>query len=103
MNDRLSQLRNLLDKDPHDAFCMYAIAMEYSKNRNQTEAIAWFDRTLEVDPQYIYAWFHKARAQELSGDTKGAKETLKIGIMQANDAGDIHAKEEMTAFLQSLQ
>jgi predicted Zn-dependent protease len=73
MTDRLSQLRNLLDKDPHDAFCMYAMAMEYSKTSNHKEAIAWFDRTMEVDPTYCYAWYHKACTQEQSGDTMGAK------------------------------
>ncbi len=102
MSDRLSQLRNLLDKDPHDAFCMYGIAMEYSKSGNHQEAIAWFDRTMEVDPAYCYAWYHKARVQEQSGDTMGAKKTLEEGLVQADEAGDLHAQEEMKAVLQSL-
>jgi len=103
MSDRLSQLRNLLDKDPHDAFCMYGIGMEYSKAGNHTEAIAWFDRTMEVDPSYCYAWYHKARVQEQSGDTAGAISTLENGINQAMDLGDQHAQEEMKSLLQSLQ
>jgi tetratricopeptide (TPR) repeat protein len=103
MSDRLSQLRNLLDKDPQDAFCMYGIAMEYSKSRNHLEAIAWFDRTMEVDPSYCYAWYHKARVQEQSGDTAGARKTLEEGLVQADEAGDLHAQEEMKALLQDLE
>ncbi len=103
MSDKLSQLRNLLDKDPHDAFCMYGIAMEYSKSGNHTEAIAWFDRTMEVDPAYCYAWYHKAQVQEQSGDTAGARKTLEDGIDQAAETGDQHAQEEMKMFLQNLQ
>ena len=102
MTDRLSQLRNLLEKDPHDTFCMYAMAMEYSKTGNHKEAIAWFDRTMEVDPAYCYAWYHKACTQEQSGDTMGAKKTLEEGLVQADEAGDVHAQEEMKALLQSL-
>jgi len=103
MTDRLSQLRNLLDKDPHDAFCMYGIGMEYSKTGNYTQAIAWFDRTMEVDPTYCYAWYHKARVQEQSGNNAGAIQTLEDGIIQAIDVGDQHAQEEMKMLLQSLQ
>jgi tetratricopeptide (TPR) repeat protein len=102
MTDRLSQLRNLLDKDPHDAFCMYGIGMEYSKTGNHAQAIAWFDRTMEVDPTYCYAWYHKARVQEQSGDNAGAIQTLEDGITQAIDVGDQHAQEEMKMLLQSL-
>lgn len=102
MSDRLSQLRNLLDKDPLDAFCMYGIAMEYSKSGNHTEAIAWFDRTMEVDPAYSYAWYHKARVQEQSGDPIGARQTLEAGIIQADEIGDTHAVEEMQELLQHL-
>ena len=102
MEDRLSQLRNLLDKDPNDAFCMYGIAIEYSKSNNFAQAIAWFDRTLEVDPQYVYAWYHKAKVQEQAGDTHSATETLRDGIVQAHECGENHAEEEMRTFLQSL-
>ena len=101
-DDRISQLRNLLENDPHDAFCMYGIAMEHAKNGCHLEAIAWFDRTMETDPAYCYAWYHKARCQEDSGDTFAATQTLEEGIKQAHELGDHHALEEMTSLLQSF-
>mgnify|MGYP000577859701 CR=1 FL=1 len=102
MSDRLSQLRNLLEQDPHDAFCMYGIAMEHAKSGHHEEAIAWFTQTIETDPAYCYAWYHKARVQEQSGDNAGAIQTLEDGITQAIDVGDQHAQEEMKMLLQSL-
>ena len=101
-DDRLSQLRNLLDTDPHDAFCMYGIAMEYAKTGSHQEAIAWFNRTIETDPAYCYAWYHKARCQADAGDTQGANETLQEGMKQSSEIGDTHATQEMEALLQSI-
>ena len=101
-NDRLSQLRNLLESDPHDAFCMYGIAMEYAKSDSHQEAIAWFDRTMETDPAYCYAWFHKARSQDSLGDQAGAIHTLEDGITHAKTIGDTHAEDEMNTLLQSI-
>jgi len=102
-DDRISQLRNLLDSDPTDSFCMYGIAMEYSKTGQHVEAIAWFDRTMETDPTYTYAWYHKARCQHESGANKQAEQTLQEGIDQAKSLQDTHALEEMSALLQSIQ
>jgi predicted Zn-dependent protease len=102
-NDRLSQLRNLLESDPHDAFCMYGIAMEHAKVGSHQEAIAWFDRTIETDSAYCYAWLHKARSQNKMGDQKGAVKTLSDGISQATTLGDDHAADEMRSFMQSIQ
>ncbi len=102
-NDRLSQLRNLLESDPHDGFCMYGIAMEHAKTGSHTEAIAWFDKTIETDPSYCYAFYHKARCQFAAGDVQNATDTLDEGIKQAQDVGDQHAVDEMTDLLRSMQ
>jgi tetratricopeptide (TPR) repeat protein len=76
--------------------------MEHAKTGAHQEAIAWFDRTMETDPAYCYAWFHKARSQDSLGDQAGAIHTLEDGITHAKNVGDAHAEEEMTALLQSI-
>ena len=100
--DRLSQLRNLLDKDPHDAFCMYGIAMEHAKSGQHEEAIAWFTRTIETDPSYCYAWYHKANCQDSAGDATAATKTLQDGIEHAAACGDTHAAQEMGELLEQI-
>tara|TARA_Y100000589_G_scaffold308404_1_gene324908 strand:- start:616 stop:939 length:324 start_codon:yes stop_codon:yes gene_type:complete len=102
-NDRLSQLRNLLENDPHDAFCMYGIAMEHAKANRHTEAIAWFDQTIETDPAYTYAWYHKARCLDDAGKTEEAIQTLEEGMKQAKLVGDSHAAEEMASLYTAIQ
>ena len=102
-DDRLSQLRNLLESDPHDAFCMYGIAMEHAKSGHHQEAIAWFDKTIETDPAYCYAWYHKARCQYDSGNQRSATKTLENGIKQAEELGDQHAVDEMGELLHSIK
>lgn len=102
-DDRISQLRNLLESDPHDAFCMYGIAMEYSNSGATTEAIAWFDKTIETDPAYLYAWYHKASCQMKADNAEEAIKTLEEGIRNAKQMGDQHANDEMQALLNSVQ
>ena len=102
-DDRMSHLRNLLENDPHDAFCMYGIAMEHANAGQNEEAIAWFDQTIETDPAYCYAWLHKARCQDDAGDSANALKTLEEGIAQAQTLGDQHAADEMRGFLHSIQ
>ena len=102
-NDRLSQLRNLLENDPNDAFCMYGIAMEHANANRHTEAIAWFNQTIETDPNYTYAWYHKARCQDDAGQTEEAIQTLEDGMKQAKEVGDTHAAEEMSALYAAIQ
>ena len=102
-NDRLSQLRNLLESDPQDAFCMYGIAMELAKENRTEEAIAWFDQTIKTDSNYTYAWYHKAKCQDDAGNEKEAIATLEEGIKHANQIGDQHAAEEMEALYNSIK
>ena len=52
MADRIAQLKSLLQSEPRDTFCLYGLAMEYSKAGRVDEAIGFFDRTLAVDPHY---------------------------------------------------
>ena len=101
--DRLSELRNLLDKDPCDAFCMYAIAMEHSNTNRHEDAIAWFTHTIETDPAYCYAWYQKAKCQDALGDTEAAIKTLQDGIENATACGDTHAAQEMGDLLGNIR
>lgn len=102
MPDRLTRLRNMLDSDPNDPFCMYGIAMEYARAGRSEKAIAWFDRTIDLDPAYCYAWYHKARCQADAGALGDACSTLEEGIGQAEACGDGHAAEEMQSLLSEL-
>jgi tetratricopeptide (TPR) repeat protein len=95
MSDRLDQLLKLLDADPRDPFLTYGIALEHGKADRLDEAIQWLDRTLSIDPKYLYAYFQKAKILDAQGDTDRAKAVLDEGMRTAVAAGDAHAREEM--------
>jgi tetratricopeptide (TPR) repeat protein len=102
MPDRIATLKSMLESEPNDTFCLYGLAMEYSRLGQIPQAVAWFDQTLTVDPNYLYAYFHKARCQEQAGDSAAAAETLRQGVERAQNAEDPKALNEMSAYLDQL-
>ena len=103
MASRVRQLEALLAADPGDAFCMYGLALEHAKIGNTAEAVLWFDRTLAADPHYLYAYFHKAKAQVEAGDALAARATLGDGLRRARAVSDLKAAGEMEALLDELE
>jgi tetratricopeptide (TPR) repeat protein len=59
----IEQLQRLYDADPSDPFAPYALAQEYAKQGDHAHAVEFYDRCLALDPDYLYAYFHKARAE----------------------------------------
>jgi tetratricopeptide (TPR) repeat protein len=98
----LDQLRRLLEADPNDPFVLYGLAQEYAKAGDQLAAVEYYDRCLAADPAYCYAYFHKARSLEALGRTEEALATLREGGRRARAAGDGHALQEISAYLDVL-
>lgn len=103
MPTRLEQLQKLHAADPKDPFCTYGIALEHAKAQQFDEALRWLDATLAVDPRYCYAFFQKGKVLAEMGQTDAAKAVLEQGIATAQAAGDAHARDEITALLDSLE
>lgn len=102
MSDRIAQLHKILQAEPDDSFCLYGMAMEHAKLGHHDDAIAWFDKTLAVDPHYCYAYFHKAKSQQELGDDEAARQTLRAGLEKARSIGDEKAAGEIAGFLDEL-
>jgi tetratricopeptide (TPR) repeat protein len=106
MNDRLEQLQKLLAVDPNDADITYMIAMEHIKANDPSGASAgidWLNKTLDLDPNYLYAYFQKAKAQSELGNDDQAKATLQLGIQKAKSALDSKAVSELSELHQSME
>ena len=99
---RIELLQRMLEEDPRDAFCRYGMAQEYLKAGNIDEALRWFDKTIETDADYCYAYYHKARALEQAGRVEEAAAVLRVGLERAKASGDSHAASEIQAFLDQL-
>lgn len=98
----LEQLEKLLAVDPGDAFLLYGMAQEHSKQGGHGKAIEFYDRCLAADPAYCYAYYHKARSLESMGKGDEAVATLRAGLKAAKAARDSHAASEISAFLDEL-
>lgn len=102
MNDRLKTLMKFFEKDPRDTFATYAIAMEHRKAGDLEEAVVWFDRTLDIEPDHGYAHYHKAVTLSDLGRADEALITAKAGLEQAIVAGDEKASNELRELIAAL-
>jgi len=100
---RLAQLEKLHTIDPTDADVLYMLAQEHVKAGNAEEGIKWYDRCLALNPDYLYAYYHKARTQQSMNDLGAAVSTLRTGRARAQQAGDAKALNEIGAYLDELE
>jgi tetratricopeptide (TPR) repeat protein len=100
---RLERLLALHRADPNDTFCLYGLAQEYAQRGEHDEAVRWYDRCLMADPNYCYAYYHKAKALETVGRVADAVRTLETGLDRARSSGDRQAVSEIGAFLDELR
>ena len=57
VSDKLQKLQQMLEKQPNDTFLLYGIAMEHKKASDWKTAIDFFDRAIQSDVNYCYAYF----------------------------------------------
>jgi tetratricopeptide (TPR) repeat protein len=98
----IEQIREKLQEEPDDVFLNYSLAMLQKKEGLDQEALASFERCIELDPDYIAAYFHKGMYLASLGEVEQARTELETGIERARSCGDEHALGEMTEFLSAL-
>jgi len=103
MTDRIEKLKALLEDEPDDTFALYGLAMEYAKIGDHQAAVDYFDRTIEADPAYAYAYYHKAKSLDELDEQQRAIQTLQIGLAQAREADDEKAAGELQELLEDMQ
>ena len=99
---RLEQLRKLVAIAGNDPMPHYGLGLEYVNLGQWSEAAAAFGEALRVDPRYSAAYYHKARAESLGGNSAAARKSLEDGIVVAQGHGDWKTVNEMRELLESL-
>ena len=99
---RREMLTQFLEQNPGDAFARYGLAMEYSNAGEIEQALAEFNKLLELHPDYSNGYFMAAQTLERSGRTAEAKKMLENGIESARRTGNKHALSEMSGMLEEL-
>src|ERR1700744_4010459 len=72
-NNRLDVLRGMVASNPNDSFARYGLAMEYVKSGKLQDAVAEFDKLLELNANYAAAYFHSGQALEKLGKLEQAR------------------------------
>ena len=99
----MRQLQEMLLRQPDDAFLLYGLAMEYKKADEPARALEYFEKVVQRDPNYCYAYYQRAQVHEALGDVEAAKRTLRDGLDAADRSGDGHARQEIEAALALLE
>lgn len=99
---RLQMLTQFLEQNPGDPFARYGLAMEYSKVGQTEQALAEFQKLLELHPDYTNGYFMAAQTLERNGRTAEAKQMLQGGVEAAKRTGNKHALSEMSGMLDEL-
>ena len=99
---RSEKLRQLLEKEPDDAFLNYGLAMELVKEERIDEALERFDRVIQLDPCDTAAHFHKGNTLIGLQRFDEAQSVLEAGLAAARNNGNAHAESEIQELLDSI-
>lgn len=99
--ERIATLQTLVDNDPEDVFSLYALGLEYLES-DQQRSQTFFTRVLDLEPNYVAAYFQLGKLYAAAADEGEARHWLELGINVARQVGDSHAHDEMQEFLDAM-
>ena len=83
---RIGLLFNMLEKEPDDLFLNYALGIEYLNDPDSlTDAESQFKRVLEIDKNYIAAYYQLGKLYETLLKAKHALDYYKTGLEKAKE------------------
>ena len=101
-NDRLAQLRSMLEEEPGEKFLRYAIALERKREGDMQGAAADLEALLTEDPAYIACYYQLALVLADLGRTADALEACRAGSLKCLVTGDRKARSELLALAAGL-
>jgi len=99
---RLDTLQEFVAAVPGDAFARYGLAQEYLKLGETEKALAEFEELLSRNAGYSAAYYHGGQALIKLGRIEDARAIFRKGIEVTSQTGDLHARSELQAALDSL-
>lgn len=99
MNSRIKELQNLLLDDPNDVFVHYAIALELFKSGRVDEAIEKMELIIELNPEYLPAYFRLGQWFAEQDKIEKAKQILHECLVLAKNQKDTKALGEIQELL----
>ena len=100
--ERIDKITEMLRENPTDSFLQHALALEYIKLGNDSDARKLFESILENEPDYIGSYYHLAKLLERIGETNEAIKVYEKGMEMAKKAGDNHSLSELRSAFEEL-
>lgn len=100
--DRIEKIKEMMAGNPTDSFLCHALALEYIKLGNDTDARKLFELILENEPGYIGSYYHLAKLLERIGETGNAIKVYEKGMEEAKKVGDNHSLSELRSAFEEL-
>jgi tetratricopeptide (TPR) repeat protein len=100
---RRELLEQFVAEKPTDAFARYGLALECAKLGDDSSAADHFRQLLELHPTYVAGYFQFGQLLARLGRLDEARKLLSDGVVVAQKAGDMHARDEMQSALTSLR
>lgn len=100
--ERINKIIEFLVQSPKDSFLQHALALEYIKIENDSEARKLFEEILERDPAYTGSYYHLGKLLERIGETEKALLCYERGMEECKKLGDQHSYNELQAAYEDL-
>jgi tetratricopeptide (TPR) repeat protein len=100
---RREMLEQFVAEKPGDAFALYGLAHECAKLGDDEAATGHYQLLLQSHPAYVAGYLQFGQLLARLGRLDEARRTLSDGIVVAQKAGDIHARDEMQSALTQLR
>ena len=97
--DKVAAFREILAKDPQNAFARYGLAMEHLQREQVELALEQFDELRDWHPDYTAGYQMAAQTLLKVGRIEEAVGRLQLGIDCARRTGNSHAMAEMQGML----
>lgn len=94
-SERLVKLQKMLEREPRDAFLLYAVGLEHRKLQQFDRALEYLEKVTEVDPGYVVAYQQRGQIYVHLRQLNEARQVYQQGIAAAAAKGDRHAQAEM--------
>ncbi len=95
-------LEGFVAANPEDAFARYGLALECAKVGDDEAAVQHFRQLLAAHPDYVTGYFQYGQLLARLGRIPEAKQVLAAGVVAAQKAGNMHARDETQAALDTL-
>ena len=100
---RKAMIVDMLQKEPEDVFLNYALAMEYLGVDNLAAAIHQFEKTLQIDPNYLPCFYQLGQVNEKLDDPDKALDYYKQGADLARSQNNHKALGELQRAIWMLE